>query len=70
MDAQEVVVIATGTGKAKAVERAVQGPVSAGWMGSRLQQHRDCKIVVDEGASEELRVGAVKVGVFDGDLIG
>ena len=69
MDAQEVVVIATGTGKAKAVERAVQGSVSAEWMGSRLQEHRNCKIVVDDGASEELRVGTVKVCGSGRDLV-
>ena len=68
MDAREVVVIATGAGKARAVERAVQGPVSAEWMGSRLQEHGHCRFVVDEGASEELRVGTVKVGGFVGGI--
>ena len=69
MDAREVVVIATGVAKAWAVERAVQGPVTAEWMGSRLQEHGDCKVVVDEGASGELKVGTVKVGFFFGPLV-
>lgn len=59
-DAEEVVIIATGHSKARAVRHAVEGPVSQMWPASALQTHRASILVCDDDAIEELRVGTVR----------
>lgn len=61
MDAREVVIIATGTSKALAIQQAVEGGVSHLCTLSCLQLHPRSMVVVDEDATLELKVKTVKV---------
>ena len=54
MDADEVVLVATGTAKASAIAALVEGPITAMVPGSILQLHRYATIVIDELAASEL----------------
>jgi len=64
MNAREVVLIADGRGKAEAVRRGVEGEVGHTWTVSALQMHERFVMVVDEDATDELRVKTVKVRIF------
>lgn len=52
--AKRIILLAWGTHKAKIVRRAVEGHSSDQVPASLLQQHPDCKFVIDEQAAEEL----------------
>ncbi|GAA3924723.1 glucosamine-6-phosphate deaminase [Chitinophaga oryziterrae] len=52
--AKRIVLLAWGTHKAKIVRRAVEGHSTDQVPASLLQQHPDCKFVIDEQAAEEL----------------
>ena len=52
--AGRLVLLAFGDGKAAAVARAVEGPVTASIPASVLQLHRDALVVVDEAAASQL----------------
>lgn len=56
LDAQQVVLVAHGTAKAKAVAAAIEGPVSSFVPGSALQLHEHAMVVVDEDAAAELQL--------------
>jgi glucosamine-6-phosphate deaminase len=56
MEARHVVLVATGTGKAEAVQRLVEGPVSALWPGTILQHHPRVTVLVDEAAAARLEL--------------
>jgi glucosamine-6-phosphate deaminase len=60
MDAQEVIIIVNGHGKARALRHAIEGSVNHMWTVSALQMHRNGIIVCDEEATVELKVGTVK----------
>jgi glucosamine-6-phosphate deaminase len=55
MDAKEVVLVAQGRSKAKAVAGLIEGPVSAMCPGSILQMHPQATVVLDEDAAAELQ---------------
>lgn len=59
-DAEEVMILATGYNKARAVRHAVEGSVNHIWTISALQMHPHAIIVCDEPATDELRVGTVR----------
>ncbi|MBO8450190.1 MAG: glucosamine-6-phosphate deaminase [Spirochaetes bacterium] len=59
-DAEEVVILATGHGKARAVRHAIEGSVNQMWTVSVLQLHPRAVLVCDEDSIEELRVGTVR----------
>jgi len=59
-DAEEVMILATGYAKARAVRHAVEGSVNHIWTVSALQLHPHAIIVCDEPATDELRVGTVR----------
>ncbi|MEL3907347.1 MAG: glucosamine-6-phosphate deaminase [Treponema sp.] len=59
-DAEEVMILATGYNKARAVRYAVEGSVNHIWTVSALQLHPRALIVCDEAATDELRVGTVR----------
>ena len=61
MGAREIVVIATGANKARAVKEGVEGSISASWTISKLQEHESWLLVVDEHAAGELRESTIKV---------
>ncbi len=52
--ADEVVLLAVGAGKADAVARMIEGPVSAFCPASALQMHRHATVIVDEAAAARL----------------
>lgn len=54
MEAKQIVLIACGERKAKAVKGLVEGPVTEDLPASVLQNHKDAIVVVDEAAAELL----------------
>ena len=60
MDAEEVMILATGHNKALAVQAGVEGSVNHLWTISALQLHRHFILVCDEAAQQELKVKTVK----------
>ena len=60
LDAEEVMILATGHSKALAVQAAVEGSVNHLWTVSALQLHRHFVLVCDEPALQELKVKTVK----------
>lgn len=54
MRAQEVVLLAYGSGKARAVAALIEGPVSAACPASILQMHDNVTVVIDEAAATML----------------
>lgn len=59
-DAEEVMILATGYNKARAIRHAVEGSVNHMWTVSALQLHPHAIIICDEPATDELRVGTVR----------
>lgn len=60
MDAKEVMILANGQKKARALQQGVEGSVNHMWTISALQLHRHGIIVCDEEACTELRVGTYR----------
>lgn len=60
MSAREVLILANGHNKARALQAAVEGPVTQQWTISALQTHQHGIIVTDEAACEELKVGTYR----------
>ena len=60
MDAKEVMILVNGHHKARALQAAVEGPVTHYWTISAQQTHRHGIIVCDEAATDELKVGTYK----------
>ncbi|MBP3773946.1 MAG: glucosamine-6-phosphate deaminase [Bacteroidaceae bacterium] len=60
MNANEVLIVANGHNKARALQHAVEGSVSQMWTITCLQMHRHGIIVCDEPAAEELKVSTYK----------
>lgn len=56
MEAQELLLIATGANKAAAVRELVEGPVSARWPATVMQYHNQAVVFVDEAAASELEL--------------
>lgn len=55
LDARQLVLVASGAGKAEAVAAALEGPLSASCPASVLQWHADATAVLDEAAAARLR---------------
>ncbi len=60
MAAKEVMILCNGHHKARALQAAVEGPVTQAWTISALQTHRHGIIVCDEAATDELKHGTYK----------
>jgi len=60
LGARELLFLVTGVGKSKALAMCLEESISHIWTGSALQLHRKCTIVVDDGATMELRVRTVR----------
>lgn len=60
MDANEVLILATGYGKALAIAKITEEGVNHMWTGSAFQMHRNTFIVCDEAATMELKVKTAK----------
>jgi glucosamine-6-phosphate deaminase len=54
LDARELLLLATGAGKASILAKAVEGPITAMISASAIQLHRNCKVIVDEDAAHAL----------------
>ena len=59
MDAEEVLILANGHNKARALAHAVEGSVNHMWTISVLQMHPKGIIICDDAATVELKVGTV-----------
>ncbi len=59
MDAKEVMILANGHKKARALYHAVEGAINHMWTISVLQNHQRGLIVCDDAATVELKVGTV-----------
>lgn len=59
MDAKEVLILANGHNKARALYHAVEGSINHMWTISVLQMHPKGIIVCDDAATVELKVGTV-----------
>lgn len=59
MDAKEVMILASGHNKARAIAAAIEGGVCHLCTVSALQMHRKGIIVCDDAATDELKVGTV-----------
>lgn len=57
LDARHLVLIATGSGKAAPIARAVEGPLAAICPASAIQLHPHATVVVDEAAAADLQLG-------------
>ena len=60
LDAREVMILVNGHAKTRALQAAVEGPVTQAWTISALQQHQHGIIVCDEVATDELKVATYK----------
>lgn len=60
MAAREVLIVVNGHNKSRALQAAVEGPVTQMWTISVLQTHQHGIIVCDEASCDELRVGTYK----------
>ena len=60
MDSKEVLIIASGHNKARALHHAIDQGVNHLWTVSVLQLHPRAIIVCDEDAADELKYGTVK----------
>ncbi|MFW5546457.1 MAG: glucosamine-6-phosphate deaminase [Bacteroidales bacterium] len=60
MSAKEVLILCNGHNKARALQAAVEGPVTQMWTISALQMHQHGIIVCDEAACEEIKHGTYK----------
>ena len=54
MEARKIVLLASGTEKADAVAKSVDGPITTGVPASILQKHPDCTFILDEAAASKL----------------
>ena len=60
LDAQEVMILCNGHNKARALQAAIEGPITQAWTISALQSHPAVIIVCDEAATDELKVSTYK----------
>ncbi len=60
LDAEEIMILATGSNKALAIQAAVEGSVNHLWTISALQLHPKSMIICDEPATMELKVKTLK----------
>jgi len=56
MEARRIVLVATGEGKAEAVQHMVEGAVSALWPATILQHHPRVTVFLDEAAASRLQL--------------
>lgn len=67
MDADQVLLLITGSSKAGITKKALEGPVTAMVTASVLQLHPACKVVLDEQAAAELEGREYYDRVFNTD---
>lgn len=62
MEAREVILLASGEGKADAVKASIEGPITAMCPASMLQMHRRAIIILDQAAASRLSAEFVYYG--------
>jgi glucosamine-6-phosphate deaminase len=62
IEAREVILLATGKNKARAVRASVEGPITAMCPASMLQMHRKAIVIVDKDAAAELSAEFIYYG--------
>jgi glucosamine-6-phosphate deaminase len=67
LEAKRVVMLVTGSEKAKILAKAVEGPVTSMVSGSALQMHPRATVVVDEAAAELLEEKAYYRWIFENE---
>ena len=60
MDAKEILIVANGFGKARALKHAIEEGVNHMWTISALQLHPKSMIVCDDASTNELKVGTYR----------
>jgi len=65
LEARRLIMLATGEGKAGALEKAVEGPITSMVTASALQLHANCTVVVDEVAAGRLQAKDYYRWIFD-----
>jgi glucosamine-6-phosphate deaminase len=55
MEARRILLLASGEHKASAIQKALEGPVSASASASVLQLHPNVTVILDEEAAQELK---------------
>jgi glucosamine-6-phosphate deaminase len=56
LEARKLLLVASGTAKAKAIAQAVEGPVTSMVTASAMQLHRDAIVIIDEEAATGLQM--------------
>jgi len=56
LEARKIMLLASGKGKAKAIARTIEGPITSMITASALQLHRDTKVIIDDAAASELEM--------------
>ena len=51
-----VILLASGRGKADAIAKAVEGPITSMITASAIQMHPDAEVIIDEDAASELKM--------------
>lgn len=54
LESKKTILLATGIGKAEAIQATVEGPLTAACPASALQLHRDAVIIIDDAAASRL----------------
>src|SRR5207248_4813511 len=60
LDAAEVMILVSGTSKARALQKVIEEGVNHMWTASALQLHRHGLVVCDDEATLELKVGTLR----------
>ncbi len=55
LDARRILLMATGSHKATAIQQAIEGPISAMQPATALQHHQRVRVIIDEDAAAGLR---------------
>jgi len=55
LNANEILLLATGSNKADIVAKAVEGPITSMVSASAIQLHPNCKVILDEEAAAQLQ---------------
>lgn len=54
MEVRKIILLASGAGKAGAVAKSIEGPITTDVPASILQRHPDCTFILDEAAASKL----------------
>jgi len=54
LEAKQMLLLASGSAKAEAIAKAIEGPLTASVSASALQLHRDVRVMLDEAAAANL----------------